>query len=87
MKGSLCQNSAPILAQQPERGRERSRKRPEAQPKTSSRGLEDALSRKDVTVGVQGRCGIGVQFFLLLVFWVLVKRDMKNLEGVGKIKI
>lgn len=87
MKGSLCQKSAPILAQQPERGRQRSRKRPEAQPKTSSRGLKDALSRKDVTVGVQGGCRIGVQFFLLIVFWVLVNKDMKNLEGVGKIKI
>lgn len=54
MIASLCQNSAPILAQQPERGRQRTRKQPEDQSKTSSRGLKDALSRKDVRVGVQG---------------------------------
>lgn len=54
MKGSLCQNSAPFLPQQPKRGRQRTRTGPEAQPKTSSRGLEEDLSRKHVTVRVQG---------------------------------
>lgn len=83
MKGSLCQNSAPFLPQQPKRGRQRTRTGPKAQPKTSSRGLEEDLSRKHVTVRVQGathgQCKIGVQFFLLIVFWVLVNRDMKEL--------